>query len=86
MKLKMFTCICDFGDDLEPIRVTRPAESVKDFKERYKGNGEFLKVKEVETALTNDKFEETLRKTLENAGYGKNEIELIIAILQENNK
>ena len=82
----MFTCICDFGDDLDPVRVTGVARSINHFKERYKGNGELLKIKEVETALTNEGFEETLRKTLENSGYGRNEIELIIAILQENNK
>ena len=82
----MFTCICDFGDDLDPVRVTGVARSVNHFKERYKGNGELLNIKEVKTALTSERFDETLRETLENAGYGKNEIELIIAILQENNK
>lgn len=82
----MYTCICDFGDDLDPVRITGVATSVKHFKERYKGNGELLKIKEVETALTKEWFEETLRNTLETAGYGENEIDLIIAIIKENNK
>ena len=86
MKLKMFTCICDFGDDLDPVRVTGVARSVNHFKERYKGNGELLKIKEVETALTHENFMNIFEKTLKNAGYGENEITLLMAIVEENNK
>lgn len=86
MKLKMFTCIVDNGVDLDPVRVTGVATSEKDFKERYKGNGDLLKITEIETALTHENFMNGLKETLMKAGYGINEINLITAIIEENNK
>ena len=82
MKIKLYEAIVDDGTNV--YKATGTAKNKKEFKEIYKGNGEIIKLEEKETALTNEAFMRRMEETLTNAQYGKNEIKLILAILENN--
>lgn len=82
--MKLFECIVDDGQDVFKTFVA--AQSKKELLSVYGGNGSFEKIKDV----TKDYFTNTsvdfLRESLIKTGWGKGEIELITALLDEHIK
>ena len=77
--MRAFEMIIEDRDDV--YKLVRPAKSEKQLKEIYGGNGEFVRIKDV----TEDTIIclKNLRETLEKAGYGKNETDIIVSMIQK---
>lgn len=67
-------------DEENAYKVIRPADSVKQLKSMYGGNGEFVSIKEVTSEYPINL--DMLRSTLAKACYGTVEIDIIISIMQ----
>ena len=82
--MKLFECIVDDGQDVFKTFVA--TQNKKELLSVYGGNGSFEKIKDV----TKDYFTNTsvdfLRESLTKTGWGKGEIELITALLDEHIK
>ena len=68
-------------DGMTVFKCVRPSESEKQLRSTYGGNGEFVRVKEVTKDYPINL--EHLRRTLERAGYGEPEIDIIVTMVSD---
>ncbi len=63
------------------FKAVRPGKSIKQIKQRFSGNGNFIRIKDKtnDYPLSLDK----IRKALERANFGEHEIDLITYLIQE---
>lgn len=77
-KIKKFEVVIDDGDSV--FKAYIPALSKKDLSVRWGGNGDIIRVKEVPEILPKA---DTVRQTLEDAGYGQAECDIVYRILSQ---
>lgn len=84
--MKLYEMIID--DGTEVFKAIRPAKDLKSLKTQYGGNGEIIRIKDVTEYWTNnglvfsDSGIDFLVKVLQQAQYGKTEIEMITALIK----
>lgn len=83
MIMKLYECTVDDGKNI--FKTITAAKNKKELLDMCGGNGTFTKITDV-TKEYNTISVDMLADTLSNAQYGKGEIELITALLEEHNR
>lgn len=79
--MKLFECIVDDGKNV--FKTLTAAKNKKELLSVYGGNGSFEKIKDVTNEYFTNETPDKLTSDLQKCGWGKGEIELIRALLEE---
>jgi len=79
--MKLYECIVDDGKDV--FKTLTAAKNKKELLSVYGGNGSFEKIKDVTNDYFTNESPDKLTSDLQRCGWGRGEIELIKALLEE---
>ncbi len=80
--MKLYECIVDDGTDV--FKTLTAAKNKKELLSVYGGNGSFEKIKDVTKEYFTEDTPDKLASDLQKCGWGRGEIELIRALVEEN--
>ena len=80
--MKLYECIVDDGTDV--FKTMTAAKNKKELLSVYGGNGSFEKIKDVTKEYFTEDTPDKLASDLQKCGWGRGEIELIRALVEEN--
>ena len=79
--MKLYECIVDDGKDV--FKTLTAAKNKKELLSVYGGNGSFEKIKDVTNDYFTNETPQKLASDLQMCGWGRGEIELIKALVEE---
>ena len=79
--MKLYECIVDDGKDV--FKTLTASKSKKELLSVYGGNGSFEKITDVTKDYFTNESPDKLTSDLQKCGWGKGEVELIRALLEE---